>query len=916
MAVRYTEEDIVMNQLQLLFEFDRTNFINGANKILGKPNVVAQNNITYYTEILRRSINSFSELNLDKEILLQFKSNLPAFMEKIDTSNIPYTPINVDDVKEIKSKNLEKFLAKVGVGMDNPKGMDWLDYNTIKKVKSDIVSSTVTGDTLWLLNANKAKLRPSTGLLTRTQLENEIMPFIASFPKKKITILAESTAVLKEIEEAQHFINFGNEVLAEGPVDKLKINSMRSVIDVVGYVVLMTVHRLENYISYALNISEIYTDLMNTNLVASPTIETTIETMAGVNNETSGAVADKLINGDASVFVTMANHIFELYNGKFTNTLDGEGYSHEFRQGSTRYNRDVYDNIGKAIIAIDQGLGYIAGRLDDYILLETNMINKAGFAMPPEVRFKGSLDAIKDLSEFQTSKLINLQDRIDEPVFLKALEEVKDYPKNMELLADMLSKTKTRLNALEDMVVSDFNGELKNETNMTNLQYWVKEFDEQFKKFANIIAGSFIYRLKELEQVLENASHPAVVTNENFTFDNTDFLSLMIESTYQDFIAEEAFTFDVLMDQLKRSTTNQKLKDAGLLTEADALNANQQANQQNKTTPTVTDNGGAATGAANSNNEAQNSTTNKTAGFVERLSENLDNFFDTLIETYLNMVNKWNNSKYLKAIRENRDALATRSYNNVSITMLPYSAINAQTIQASLDRTVNDIDKAVTGIMKLPNPNEADIYKLLFNLDFTPDPANAKEQFVNYYKTKTTTQPNVVTTANGDLRNLVINELLPYVDNFDAYYKTIQSTLNNAKQKVKDAIKKTDTNPNNANGATAQANANNANAVKPTPQTTGQTTTRESAYELSLRGLLYLEADNQPNEGETRNRDYRAMIMKAVKLYIGSVLNALRDRNNDYFKVLYQLIPKNATNANQQTNQQANQNEVNEKKNS
>ena len=148
------------------------------------------------------------------------------------------------------------------------------------------------------------------------------------------------------------------------------------------------------------------------------------------------------------------------------------------------------------------------------------------------------------------------------------------------------------------------------------------------------------------------------------------------------------------------------------------------------------------------------------------------------------------------------------------------------------------------------------------------------------------------------------------MDNFDAYYKTIQSTLNNAKQKVKDAIKKTDTNPNNANGATAQANANNANAVKPTPQTTGQTTTRESAYELSLRGLLYLEADNQPNEGETRNRDYRAMIMKAIKLYIGSVLNALRDRNNDYFKVLYQLIPKNATSA----NQQANQNEINEKK--
>jgi hypothetical protein len=66
---------------------------------------------------------------------------------------------------------------------------------------------------------------------------------------------------------------------------------------------------------------------------------------------------------------------------------------------------------------------------------------------------------------------------------------------------------------------------------------------------------------------------------------------------------------------------------------------------------------------------------------------------------------------------------------------------------------------------------------------------------------------------------------------------------------------------------------------------------------------MFIEADNVSDTTKTGNTNQidpkiKSWISKAVKTYAGAILNACRDRANDYMKVLDILTPKTTNSVN------------------
>ena len=157
-------------------------------------------------------------------------------------------------------------------------------------------------------------------------------------------------------------------------------------------------------------------------------------------------------------------------------------------------------------------------------------------------------------------------------------------------------------------------------------------------------------------------------------------------------------------------------------------------------------------------------------------------------------------------------------------------------------------------------------------------------QFTKYYKVGTNNLENT-TYSNGELKSEVTTKMIPYCESYLGKYKDQLKTAMENLANAADSLKTTGL---NSKGNTPMQPASKPQNNQPN---NGQVVTKESAE-------AYLEATN------TKQETVSSWISSAVKYFTGAIMNASRDRYNDYMNVLSQLAKNNPANQAQPAQQQ------------
>ena len=173
---------------------------------------------------------------------------------------------------------------------------------------------------------------------------------------------------------------------------------------------------------------------------------------------------------------------------------------------------------------------------------------------------------------------------------------------------------------------------------------------------------------------------------------------------------------------------------------------------------------------------------------------------------------------------------------------------------------------------------EQDLYSKLFPfIDGFKSTGDLSSQCLWFNKTGNAEASAVKSYQGDELKGFIQNDMLPFVKDYTATYG---NTLKTAISEIKDDL----------------ANTVSQYKTTPEPQQGTPQTTAESAL---------FEAD-EPNKNTQTSMSKKAGWMnKAVRIYTGNVLNAMRDRYNDYIKILSKLAAyqpeQNTGNENQTT---------------
>ena len=192
----------------------------------------------------------------------------------------------------------------------------------------------------------------------------------------------------------------------------------------------------------------------------------------------------------------------------------------------------------------------------------------------------------------------------------------------------------------------------------------------------------------------------------------------------------------------------------------------------NNTKVSVVDNGNSTTGSTPTSGKF-----NKEA--LTKILNSLSEWFDKMIESFEEVILR--KSEYNKKwLADNKEKLSTRSYSNVTINILPYDKMPSKQIIDDIGKVTNNVNTMTTQNMQGINKYEDLRSKIIIGPKFTGN--NETADIVNYYKIGTNPL-QVVEYSNSDIKTLVVNEMIPFCENFyDSYRNDVKAKLTALKQ--------------------------------------------------------------------------------------------------------------------------------------
>lgn len=724
--------------------------------------------------------------------------------------------------------------------------------------------------------------------VTLQYINSVVIPYIKNFQKIKTSITTESNLLIREINNDINEISLTMKALntVNIPDDKMSIilnycyNTVRSILEVIKYTIycqMRKIHIIEENITA---IQEVYNKLTlifstEMSLVEAGAYDTRIITATDGNN-----LIEAIFNGQIDAFIELSNSIIEYHKGyifdKFgmdksdSNTIIAKIIE------DNNYDKKVYEDITKLYIEIGNGLDILAQNSDDYLMVFDDLKNKSGFIIPLQERFKTEIDRIKEISNYGISALSigNGGEKTD--VYFRILSEIIDYPKNMETIAKTVCDIWQKFEYVDNLFTSRVNGELGYSETMNELKILLESLKEQYKTITKSITDNMYLRLKLLSEKAEQCL-------DNVGSEDKTNIEELIPTPNRNFMGEAALDIidiqndltDLYMDiYMKEYYSEREYLEKGvrLVYEADG---DTNTNNENKPDTRV---------VVNDNKESKNSTTstkldnNKLNDILKSIAE----WFKKMVDAFTNMINKYK-AKNTDWIAKHKDGLLNRSYTNVQINILPYD--RGPTTQ-KIDQ---DITSFVTNINTMNKDNIAKINtyeelrtKLITGITFNAN-EDEKTTITRYYKVGNN-KLETVKYSNNEIKTYVSQHMIPYCEVFyTTYYDSLNKKLKDVENSMENIIKTyvTEAFTDLATNGSIFYEEGEQNNTQPSTNTTTTTTVSTGATNT-----------NQNNNAGADITQKTTWIQTCVRNYIGCILTAIRDRNNDYLKVLFGLAPK------------------------
>lgn len=903
--------DYALESAKVFNEFDQSSFINSAAIALNKAgsNISLTFSGNHCTNMLEKTIAHINEIEIDSYAISEFVSKI------LESGRVDSAKIMMKDIGKFESivlkpqylveavndyKEVINGIASGKYTADKVKNFYVNSDAYVMTLKKRLVTSNInvnitSKDMIKYENTEKVPV-------TTRYLEDVVLPFLQYVPKKKKELTVEisnvNSIVGNVISDIKRLINDVTTGINTDKVDLIQkklmmqytFNQVRALLEgvtFITYAAMRKVHQFEDFVIECQNVYNALTLVFNDNitLIEAGTFDKKVITATDANN-----MAEKLIEGSNDVFAELAHNIIEYHRGYISSHIsnigdisggDTEDYINTLLD-KNEFNPDKYYDIVKAYIEIGNGLDILAKNCDDRLMIFDELVKKAGFVITLPDRFHNEIDALDDLSYYGITDLEIGNNGEKTATYYTILAEINSYPKLTEQIANAAKAIHVKAEYVEDLFNAKKNGELAYSETMNELKIFLDSFKDQFRALNTQIVKGLYMRLKCLAAKADECLDNVNSTPEGDYYTDDDFFE---EATLSNLEEIDAINDIVMESLLKEYYAEREFLERGVRLVYEA---------EGDTNTTVKVNDGTTTNTA-SNTTGSGNIINKEK--LSKLLNDIGEWFEKMISSFEEILGR-QAAKNTKWLAEHKDGLMTRSYSNVEIQILPYDQMPHTNI-------ANDIAKMATNVsaMSIQNMQNIKSYEDMRDklINFGPkfnNNGDEKVTITNYYKVGN--KPLQTTSyANNNIKTIVVNNMIPYCEAFYSSYKDeIKKQLTALKTSAEN-ISKTyvseSVNDVSLASIFTEADAPVQNTATPTVKTTTTTDTNTNT-------------NNTQNTEKSGLSEKAGWIKRCIQVYSGSVLNSIRDRNNDYFKVLYALAPKTApttkettTNANQNT---------------
>lgn len=926
---QFLPNTFLFEETEIMNEYDEANFVNNLNFYKEGVEKVLSVVITKDGESKIDMISS--AMDHLKDICGDYKE-LVAFFEGIhDSTKLDDLPLatkvyNMSAIEKIRPQYLRQITTDISLAIDK--------FLKDKMSKREIENIYLTDG--YLLNCKKQLARTSIpynldpkdmtrydcGVIVNINgefIDSTIFPFLRNIPQfvKDLEVTAANTmsAIRYGYDEVEVYATVVDNLLKENKItveqfrflNKFLYKAIRNFMNAASYLTFIMLRKIGIVASNMTTYKELQIKILNYFPEGERVLHEHV--MDGSFNDIDGdALVHSILLNDNSLFrsviQTIVNRERSDLSYVFGNCSNDDDHSIIDLELQNHPFKDVcYKNAIGIFRQLADSFDCIRANAKDSQIPFDDIINKCGLSDPLTSRFTSVIHDISNVKDYEylIGKDLSMEDK--KRIYFMALNELTGAEKLMDELSETICDTYNKYLELEEDLNQGDTLVFGNSETVKELLQFLDDFDAEYRQLVLAILQGFISRFKELQNTINTIEKELFVNPDvnNLQLESDDevfdFGSYMLESSSEINESINQIVFESLLreyykERVYYETGMKVVYEAGLATSASATNDGTN-NNQNKSN--------------NTNNNNQKSFKDQ----MEAIINAIRNFFTKSKDMLEGIIE--NQSGNLTWLQNNREALINRNFTGMTFNVLPYEKY------VSTDQILTDIQSLQTNVSNL-NSNNISKYNTQRSLNsylfkFMENNAGSTEDISEvankYYKVKNA--PLEVMPYKGGqakaLMPVMIDYCIAFYSSFssdllkrlDDLSKTTTDVLNKMSVIKESVVLEADGDNNNQNG-NQNNQQNQKNNTKPSVQkdTTGS----------SVRG----------NDGKKVETDSTYTIIKwlnrSVQAFSSAVLNAARDRNYDYLKIIQAAAPRELKeNNNQGNNNQNNQQEQNNQNN-
>lgn len=920
---QFLQDTFLFEETEIMNEYDEANFMNnlnfykeGVEKVLS---VVITKDGENKIDMISSSMDHLKDICGDYKELVVFFEGIHD-CRKLDDLPLATKVYNMSAIEKIRPQYLRQITTDIGLTIDK--------FLKAKMTKREIENIYLTDN--YLLNCKKQLVRTSIpynldpkdmnryecGVIVNINgefIDNTILPFLRNIPQfvKDLEVTAANTmsTIRYGYDEVEVYATVVDNLLKENKItveeyrflNKFLYKAIRNFMNAASYLTYIMIKKIGLVSGNMTAYKELNIKILNYFPEGERVLHEHV--MDGTFNDIDGdALVHSILLNDNSLFRSIIHsivnrersdlsYVFGSYSNDDSHSMiDLKIQDYPFKDVCYRNAIAIFRQIGESFDCI-------RANAKDAQIPYDDIIDKCGLRDPLTSRFTSVIHDISNVKDYEylIGKELSAEDR--ERIYYMALNELSTADKLMDDLTETIYDTYNKYLELEEDLLQGDNLVFKNQETVKELVSFLNDFDADFRQLVLAVSQGFISRFKELLYVINDIEKELFVNrdvnnlqlesvNETFDFGSYAIESDMEIESHINQIIYESYLREYYKERVFYETGMRVVFEDGLATSASATNDGK-TNNDNKQTTT------------NNNNQQKT--------FKEQMQAIIDairNFFTKSRDMLAGIIDKQQGN--LTWLQNNREALINRNFNNMTFNVLPYEKY------VTTEQILTDIQSLQTNVSNLNSGNirnystirNLNSYLFKFMTNNMGSTEDISEVAIKYYKVKNA--PLEVMPYKGAQAKALMPIMVDYcIAFYSSFSDDLMKRLDDLSKTTTDTLNKL----SNINES-VMFEAENDNQNTTQAGTTQQKPNTKPSVQKDKTGSTVRE------NGKKAETDSVYTIIKwlnrSVQAYSSAVLNASRDRNYDYLKIIQAAAPRELKENNDQNNiQNNNQNNQN-----